>query len=168
MIFGMIKKKKKFGLVLWQINHCRLFNTKSIFRHINSSITNNSVQHKYNFLVYTQLNVKIILFQTFQFSINTQFQCQRTVLFQTIQFSISTQFSSIWPTDRTLLGATTLGQSEPGSDGNEGVLCIPQSSSITGTSLSDYLVSCPGHLLGGGLTLLWEAGSVLYSLMYKM
>ena len=30
-----------FGLVLWHINHCRLFNVKSIFIHINSSISNN-------------------------------------------------------------------------------------------------------------------------------
>ena len=58
----------------------------------------------------------------------------KIVLFQTIQFSISTQFSSIWPKDRTLSSATTLGQSGPRSDGNEGVLCISQSSSITGTS----------------------------------
>ena len=65
----------------------------------------------------------------------------KIVLFQTIQFSISTQFSSIWPIDRTLPGATTPGQSGPGSDGNQGVLCIPQSSSITGTSPSDCLVS---------------------------
>ena len=35
--------------------------------------------------------------------------------------------------DGTLTGATTLGQSGPGSNGNEGVLHIPQSS-ITGTS----------------------------------
>ena len=28
--------------------------------------------------------------------------------------------------DRALSGATTLGQSGPGSNGNEGVLCIPQ------------------------------------------
>ena len=33
----------------------------------------------------------------------------------------------------------------PGSDDNEGILCIPQSSSITGTSQSDYLVSHPRH-----------------------
>ena len=33
----------------------------------------------------------------------------KTVLFQVIQFSISTQFSSIWPIDRSLSGATTLG-----------------------------------------------------------
>ena len=44
-----------------------------------------------------------------------------------------TQFSSIWPIDRTLSGATTPGQSGHGSDGNEGVLRIPQSSCITGT-----------------------------------
>ena len=44
-----------------------------------------------------------------------------------------------------LSGATTPGQSGPGSDGNEGVLCITQSSSITGTSPSYCLVSYPGH-----------------------
>ena len=47
-----------------------------------------------------------------------------------------------------LSGATTPGPSGPGSDGNEGVLCIPQSSSIAGTSPSDSLVSYPGHSLG--------------------
>ena len=72
----------------------------------------------------------------------------KTVLFQTIQFSISTQFSSIRPIDRALSGATTLGQSGPGNNGNEGVLHIPQSSSIPGTSLPDCLVSYPGHSLG--------------------
>ena len=48
-----------------------------------------------------------------------------------------------------LSGATIPGHSGPGSDGNEGLLCIPQSSSITGTSSSDCLVSYPGHSLGG-------------------
>ena len=33
--------------------------------------------------------------------------------------------SSILPIDTTLSGATTLGQSGPGSDGNEGVFHIP-------------------------------------------
>ena len=56
--------------------------------------------------------------------------------------------SSIWPIDRTLSGATTPGQSGPESNNNEGVLCIPQSSSITEASPSDCLVSYPGHLLG--------------------
>ena len=36
--------------------------------------------------------------------------------------------SSIWPIDKTLLDATTPGQSEPGSNDNEGVLHISQSS----------------------------------------
>ena len=49
----------------------------------------------------------------------------------------------------SLSGATTPGQNEPGSDGNEGVLCIPQSSSTARTSLLDCLVSYPGHTLMG-------------------
>ena len=72
----------------------------------------------------------------------------QAILFQTIQFSISTHFSSIWSIDRTLSGATTPGQSGPGSNKNEGVLHIPQSSSITRASPSDCLVSYPGHSLG--------------------
>ena len=69
----------------------------------------------------------------------------KTVLFQAIQFCISTQFTSICPIDRILSGATTPGQSEPGSDGSEGVLHIPQNSSITGTS--DCFVSNLGSYL---------------------
>ena len=88
------------------------------------------------------LIVKTFLFQAIQFS--------QTVLFQTIQFCISTQFSSIWPIDRTLSSATTPGQSRPGSDANEGVLLILQSSSITGTSPSDCLVLYPGLTLRDG------------------
>ena len=42
------------------------------------------------------------------------------------------------------------GQSGPGSNGNEGVLRIPQSSSTAGISPSDCSVSYPGHSLGGG------------------
>ena len=46
-----------------------------------------------------------------------------------------------------LSGATTPDQSGPGRDGNEGVLHIPQSSSITITSPSDCLLSYAGHSL---------------------
>ena len=110
---------------------------------------------------------KTVPFQTIQFSISTQFKCKytvwlskiflfqsiqpsQTVLFQTIQFSISIQLVLL---DRTLSGATILSQSGPGSNGDEGVIYIPQSSSITGTSSSDCLVSYPGHsLVGWGLT----------------
>ena len=55
---------------------------------------------------------------------------------------------SIWPIDGTLSGATTPAQSGPGSNGNEGVLCIPQSSCNTGASPSDCFGSYIGHLLG--------------------
>ena len=90
-----------------------------------------------------------------------------SVLFQIIQFSISTlfrrqkqfYFEQIGP----LSGATTPGPSGPGSDGNEGVLRIPQSSSIAGTSPSDCLVSYPGHSLGGVLPPCREAVGVFYS-----
>ena len=85
-------------------------------------IMNNSI--KQQSFIYAQLNVK------------------------TVQFSISTQFSSIWPIDRTLSRATTLALNGPRSNGNKGVLCITQSSSITGASPSDCLVSYPEHLLG--------------------
>ena len=71
----------------------------------------------------------------------------KTVLFQAIQFGLSTHFSPIWPIDSNPIAATTQSQSGPGSDGKEGVLHIPLSSSITGTSPSDCLVSYPGHLL---------------------
>ena len=55
--------------------------------------------------------------------------------------------SPFWLIDRALSGATTPGQSGPGSDGNEGVLRIPQSFSITRAEQSDCLVSCTGHAL---------------------
>ena len=55
----------------------------------------------------------------------------------------SLQFSSIWPIDKILSGPITLRQSGTGSDGYEMVLCIPQSSSFTRTSASNYLVSYP-------------------------
>ena len=49
------------------------------------------------------------------------------------------------PWDRVDLGAM------------EGVLCISQSSSITGASPSDCLVSYPGHSLGQGILHLYRA-----------
>ena len=46
----------------------------------------------------------------------------------------------MWPIDRILTDAFTPGQSGPGSDRNERILRIPQSSSITGASPSDFFV----------------------------
>ena len=46
--------------------------------------------------------------------------------------------SSIWSTDRTLSNVSILGLSGPGSYGNEEVLHIPQSSSITAEKQLEY------------------------------
>ena len=54
----------------------------------------------------------------------------KTVLFQTVQCSISMQLEWTW------------------SDGNKGVLHIPQNSSFAGASPSDCLMSYTGHSLG--------------------
>ena len=51
--------------------------------------------------------------------------------------------------DRALSGVTITSQSGPGSNGNKGVLCIPQSFSLSGTSPSDCLMPYPGQSLGG-------------------
>ena len=58
--------------------------------------------------------------------------------------------------------ATIPGQSGPGSNGNEGVLRITQSSSITGTSPSDCFVSYPGLSLEGILPLFRFTVGVFY------
>ena len=72
------------------------------------------------------------------------------------------QISSIDPIDRALSGATIPDQSRPGNNGNEGVLCVPQSSRITGTSPSDCLVLYLGYSLVGVLPLHRGAVSVFY------
>ena len=95
----------------------------------NSSISSSSVYRKDTVFVYTLVNIK-------------------TVLYLKIKFSIITPFSSIWPIDWTLSVATTPGQGWPVSIGNKGIICIPQSSSITEASPSDCLMSYPGHSLG--------------------
>ena len=63
-----------------------------------------------------------------------------------------------WPIYSTILGATTLGQSGPGNDDNEGVLHILQSSSIT-----DCLMSYSRHSLRGDLPLYRDAAGVFYT-----
>ena len=72
--------------------------------------------------------------------------------------------SCIWPIGRALSGVTTPYQSGPGSNGNEGVLCIPQGSSITGPSPSDCLVSYQDiHWEGGSYHLCIDPVGVFYS-----
>ena len=60
-------------------------------------------------------------------------------------------------------GTTTLGQSGSGSNRNEGVLRIPQSSSITEASSLDCLVSYPGHSSVKVLPLCRETVDTFYS-----
>ena len=72
--------------------------------------------------------------------------------------------SSICVIDRTQSGATTPSQSGHGSECNEGVLCIPQSLSITGASPSNCLVSYAVHSLGGVLPHCRDAVGVFYCL----
>ena len=78
------------GWVLWHINLYWLFNAKSIFIQIISSISNNSVYHEY-----TVSLSKTFLFQAIQFS--------QTRLIQTIQLSISLDFLYIQMNVKTVL-----------------------------------------------------------------
>ena len=82
----------------------------------------------------------------------------------TIQLDISHLFTwlnvkQFYVTHRS--GATTPSQSGPGSNGNEGVLHIPQISKA-GASLTHCLVSYLRHSLGGVLLLYRDTVSVLY------
>ena len=66
--------------------------------------------------------------------------------------------------NRTLSGATAQGRSGPESDGNEGVRCIPQSSSITGATTSNCLNFISRTLIGVEvLRLNRDAVGVFYS-----
>ena len=72
-------------------------------------------------------------------------------------------FCGIWPIDRSLSDATMLGQSSPGSNGNERVLHIPLSSKLE-TLLSDGLMSYQGLSLGVvGLISCRDVVSLFYS-----
>ena len=100
---------------------------------------------------WSKVLIQAVLIQAIQFKcLKVQFKCRKTVLFQAIEFSISTQLISIQPIDRDLSGNTTPGQSGSRRDGNEEVLRIPQSPSITGTSPSDCLVHTQDTRCGGG------------------
>ena len=108
-------KTSTVGWFLWYINLCRLFNTKSIFKQIISSISNNSVKYEYTvelsktFLFQTIQFSQTILIQTNQFCITIVFVHTelnvKTVLFQAIQLCISMPFSSMGPYQVLLLQA---------------------------------------------------------------
>ena len=92
---------------------------------------------------------KTVPFQTIQLSTSMQFKCKYSLIVKNISISShSAQSNSSNSNNSVLSCAIILGQSGPGSHGNEGVLHIPQSPCITGTSPSDCFVSYPGHSLG--------------------
>ena len=72
----------------------------------------------------------------------------------------------IRPIVGTLTGTTTLGQSETGSNGNEEVLHISQSSR-TGASTSDVLISYPGHLRVSGREGVFPLGRNTVRVFYR-
>ena len=101
----------------------------------NSSIWNNSVKHK--------------------------FKCKYGLIVKNVSISSYSVYSIHFSISMLLvLFNPYRGQSGPGSDGNEGVLRIPQSTSTAGTSSSDCLVSYLGHSLEEGSYPSAEAQSV--------
>ena len=117
------------------------------FTYFYPSNTNNSIY--YRSFVCVWFNVFGYFYPSLTIQLNTSH------LFTQIKWSNSSisnnsqvQFSFIWPIDRTLSGATSPGLSGHRSDGYEGVLYIPQSSTITEAS---PLLSVISRTLAGGV-----------------
>ena len=92
-----------FDLVLWHINHCKLFNAKSsLCIHIRYRwfVINNSIKQSF---VYTQLNDQTVLFKQFNFA--------EVIYLHSVWMSNS----SIWLIVRTLSGITTPGRVDLGA-----------------------------------------------------
>ena len=89
----MLQNEREMRLVGWLV--VSFYGISTLFGSFNAKLSHSDKTFKQfslikvQFVVYSQLHVK-------------------TVLFQTIQFCINTEFSSIWPIDKTLSGATTL------------------------------------------------------------
>ena len=128
-----------FRWVLWHINHCRLFNAKSIrCYHSGSEWTWEWWQWKG-----TPHSPKLIIclytvycFRVLLFNANNWIKHQSND--QTGQFSISHLFAL----------SSNVKQSGPGSDGYKRVLHIPQCFGIIIASPLNCLISYPGHLFG--------------------
>ena len=101
---------------------------------------------KYQSFVYSELNDQTVLFQTIQFSISHLSAYSLNVK----QFYLTHRWIPI-----RYYG--------PGSNSNEGVQRIPQSSSITEASLSGCLMLYPRHSLGGGVPFLSAEMQLVYS-----
>ena len=93
LIYKVLNWFDLVGWVLWHINLCRLFNAKSIFMDLFKTIQfSMSTQFNCEKLFYFKLfSLFKQLYITIQFSVSTV-SMSKTVQFQKIQFNISTQF----------------------------------------------------------------------------
>ena len=112
-----------FGWVLWHINHCRLFNAKSSLYVYIKYIWFGLVEfHGISTIVGYLMPNSIFTYILNIWFVSTFYRCtgkwSSSHLFALSQIVLFDQSS-----------ATSLGQSGHWDDGNEGVLCIPQSSS---------------------------------------
>ena len=129
---------------------CKLIFLMHTAKWANSYISNSSIQHKS-----TKSDASKNCFVSLTVQLNISHD--QTVLFQAIQFSRSPLFAYSLNIKQFYL--TKRG---PESNGNEGVLCIPQSSSITEASPTDCSVSYPGLSLGDVLPLCRNTVGVYY------
>ena len=110
------------------------FNEKQFyFKQFSKSIKLNASKYYYVSLT-IQLNIRHLFTH-----LNDQIQFSLSIV--PCLHTVKCKNSSISAIDKILSGATTPGQSGPVNKGNKGVICIPQSSSITETSPSECLVS---------------------------
>ena len=131
-----------FGWVLWHINHCWLFNAKfSLYiyvEYIGFSLVgfygmSTIVGYLMSSLLYTYI-LNIFMICKHILSLSSFFHTVKW--FQVLLYNRHNLTSviclhtvcSIWPIDRTQSGARIPGESEPGSNGKDGVLYILQSS----------------------------------------
>ena len=99
-----------------------------------------------------QLNGQIVLFLTIQFNAS-----------HLLIHSLNVKQFYFTPIDRTLSDATTWDQSGPGSNGNKGVLHIPQISKTGASQLNDLMSFPERSLVVGSLTPMQNAVGVFYS-----
>ena len=140
-LFAQWSGFKYFNWTLIILFHPIYLNTVKWFQILQCNTDNSIFAHKV---------FQVLVFKTCLFNI---FICLHTV---------KCSNNSIWPIDGTLSGSTTPGQSRHGSNVYEEVLYILKSSWFR-ASPSDCLVSYPGHLLRGLLTLCRDAIGIFYS-----
>ena len=107
--------------VLWHINPCRLSNAKfSLYEWAHADIDMICVRIVCR-NCYFEMNQSLFVCTQL---IGFNYCCLTQIILSNNNNPRKRLNSSIWPINRTLKGTTNLGQSEPGSNGNEGVVLI--------------------------------------------